>query len=124
MLRFVLVHDGTYSSFAKLCANFIAGGPVNEQTFKSGLESFAKERFCRKLLGNITAINLEEICEKGELFSPALEGYNRDTMSVRMIGGKLLEIFENNKELMNKGAKLKEVDLYSEFRVPAKPCMI
>lgn len=109
MLRFVLVHDGADAQFGKICSEYLAGGPAQTETFGVELENFSKNKFCKRLLGNITPMNLEEILEKGDLFSPVLEGYRREQTSVRMLADKLIDVFEANKELMNKGAKLKEV---------------
>lgn len=124
MLKFVLIHDGADAQFGKICSEYLSGGTLQAETFGLELENFAKNKFCKRLLGNITPMNLEEIIEKGELFAPVLEGYRREQTSVRMLADKLIDVFESNKELMNKGAKLKEVVFLHDVRVPQKPCMI
>ena len=123
MLKFVLVHDGTDKHFAKLCADFVAGGQVQQDSFLPDLDTFAKNKFCKRLVANITPMNLEEILEKPELFSHLLDDYKREQTSIRMLADKLMDVYEQNKGLMNKGAKLKEVGGHSDTRVQARLCM-
>lgn len=124
ILRFVMQHDGADPKLAKLFSDVVTTaetGASSMKSFPSDMFKFAKNKFMKSLDNYIQPILVEAIIERGDKFNGPLNRYNKDGDMEGLVRD-LITMSEGNEDIINEGAKIKEVRRYN-IRVSQGPCM-